>query len=300
MFSPRQLLTFGVLMEQLLALRSQIISKEGPEKGEAVFHLLAFAIDKFANYNNVLASWHISHQVIRGIFDRHDFSFKPTFTEMAPAIVSAGLGWVVDNVTDAYQAIAELPNSGKSTAIEITQGSATALPQLNDGSIDAVIVDPPYSDNVQYSELADFFYVWLKRTQNHRRPEWFSTLLCENDQEAVKNDARYRALFDGKAKDAKVAAQAHYQRLMTEVFRECHRILRPDGVLTVMFTHKKQEAWEALFDSLIMAGFAITATWPIKTESEHSLHQAKKNAAQSTVVLVARKRTPAAGVGYFD
>ena len=79
---------------------------------------------------------------------------------------------------------------------------------------------------------------------------------------------------------------------MTGTFRECHRILRDDGVLTVMFTHKKQEAWEALFTSLIRSGFTITATWPVKTESEHSLHQAKKNAAQSTVFLVARKRDP--------
>ena len=87
---------------------------------------------------------------------------------------------------------------------------------------------------------------------------------------------------------------------MTGTFRECHRILRDDGVLTVMFTHKKQEAWEALFTALISSGFTITATWPVKTESEHSLHQAKKNAAQSTVFLVARKRDPDAGTGYFD
>jgi hypothetical protein len=67
-----------------------------------------------------------------------------------------------------------------------------------------------------------------------------------------------------------------------------------------MFTHKKQEAWESLFASLIKAGFTISATWPVKTESEHSLHQAKKNAAQSTVILVARVRAPNAGIGYFD
>jgi adenine-specific DNA methylase len=67
-----------------------------------------------------------------------------------------------------------------------------------------------------------------------------------------------------------------------------------------MFTHKKQEAWEALFSSLIASGFTITATWPVKTESEHSLHQAKKNAAQSTVILVARKRPKDAGFGYWD
>jgi adenine-specific DNA methylase len=87
---------------------------------------------------------------------------------------------------------------------------------------------------------------------------------------------------------------------MTDTFKECRRILRDAGVLTVMFTHKKQEAWEALFNSLIRAGFIITATWPVKTESEHSLHQAKKNAAQSTVILVARKRPAGTGVGYFD
>lgn len=152
---------------------------------------------------------------------------------------------------------------------------------------------------MQYSELADFFYVWLKRSQGHRRPAWFSSLLCEHDLEAVTNDARFRTKH-AKAKDAKAAAQAHYQRLMTETFREARRVLRPDGVLTVMFTHKKQEAWEALFAALIEAGFTITATWPVKTESEHSLHQAKKNAAQSTVILVARARPEHAGTGYFD
>ena len=67
-----------------------------------------------------------------------------------------------------------------------------------------------------------------------------------------------------------------------------------------MFTHKQQEEWESLFASLIEAGFMITATWPVKTESEHSLHQAKKNAAQSTVILVCRKRSEEAGVGYFN
>jgi hypothetical protein len=152
---------------------------------------------------------------------------------------------------------------------------------------------------VQYSELADFFYVWLKRTQGHRRPEWFSSLLCDNTLEAVRNDARFR-IGKVKAKEAKAAAQAHYERLMTEVFVEARRVLRPDDVLTVMFTHKKQEAWESLFASLVEAGFTISATWPVKTESEHSLHQAKKNAAQSTVILVARVRAPNAGTGYFD
>jgi adenine-specific DNA methylase len=210
-----------------------------------------------------------------------------------------GVDWALDNTIEAYEQIAGLPCTESITPVEISLGSATNLPHINDCSITAVVVDPPYADNVQYSELSDFFYVWLKRTQGLRRPEWFSTYLCEDDQEAVVNISRHR---NGKksVKEARQEAHRFYGRLMTDTFRECKRILRDDGVLTVMFTHKKQEAWEALFTSLIHAGFMITATWPVKTESEHSLHQAKKNAAQSTVLLVARKRPAHAGVGYFD
>jgi putative DNA methylase len=152
---------------------------------------------------------------------------------------------------------------------------------------------------VQYAELADFFYVWLKRTQGHRRPEWFATALCPRDQEAVVNITRHRD-GDAAASEARQAAHAFYQRLMTESFAEARRVLRDDGVLTVMFTHKQQSAWAALFESLIAAGFTITATWPVQTESQHSLHQADKNAAQSTVILVGRKRPPGAGRAYFD
>lgn len=307
MFLARQLLGFGVLVEELRRLRVEIVAKEGADLGEAVAHLLALVIDKFANYNSILCSWHAPRSIMRSVFDRHDFSFKSTFAEMAPCSAGSGLDWAMDSALGAFENLADLPKDLNVQPVEIHLGSATNLPHINDGSITAVVVDPPYADNVQYSELADFFYVWLKRTQGHRRPEWFSTYLCEHDQEAVVNISRHReggkakrGARDGSAKEAREKANAFYQQLMTEVFAECSRILRDDGVLTVMFTHKKQEAWEALFSSLIASGFTITATWPVKTESEHSLHQAKKNAAQSTVILVARKRPKGAGFGYWD
>ena len=299
MFSPRQLLGFGVLMEELQGLKPEVIAEEGEERGEAIVHLLAFVLDKLANWNSILSTWNVNAQTVRSVFDRHDFSFKFTFSEMAPVVAGGGLAWALDNACSAYEEVAKLSRSKNSHVVDMSQGSATSLIHIGDNSLDAIVVDPPYSDNVQYSELADFFYVWLKRNQGHRRPEWFSSLLCENDDEAVKNDARFRnTTTSGKA--AKAAAQAHYQDLMTKVFSEARRVLRAEGVLTVMFTHKKQEAWEALFESLIQAGFTITATWPIVTEGAHSLHQAKKNAAQSTVILVARVRAPRAGTGYFD
>lgn len=299
MFAPRQLLGLGTLMEELGRLHSKILEEEGEEVGEGVLHLLSFALDKLANYDSYLASWNVRLRAVRSVFDRHDFAFKSTFTELALVSAGAGLSWAIGDTLRAFEELVSLPRSELAVAVDIGQGSATSLIQVADHSLDAVVVDPPYSDNVQYSELADFFYVWLKRSQGHRRPEWFSSLLCDHTLEAVKNDAWFRAK-GVTAKEAKAAAQARYERLMTETFVEAKRVLRSDGVLSVMFTHKKQEAWESLFASLIEAGFVISATWPVKTESEHSLHQAKKNAAQSTVILVARVRAPSAGVGYFD
>lgn len=299
MFSARQLLGMGVLVEELRALRPEIVAKEGEDRGGAIEHLLAFAIDKFLNYNSLLASWNAPRAVMRSVFDRHDFAWKSTFAEMAPCGAGSGVAWTIDNVLESWEKLASLPRADNARAAAVTLGSATSLPFLADGSIAAVIVDPPYDDNVQYSELADFFYVWLKRTQGHRHPDWFATYLCDHDEEAVVNVSRFRDDHDA-VKGARAASRNHYRELMTATFRECRRVLQDDGVLTVMFTHKKQEAWEALFTSLIRSGFTITATWPIKTESEHSLHQAKKNAAQSTVFLVARKRDPDAGTGYFD
>ena len=308
MFSSRQLLCMGTLVEELQKLRLEIIKSDGEELGEAVVHLLAQIIDKYCDYNSKQAIWHPYREVIAHTFKVHAFPFHPANAEMAPCNSGSGFAWAIANVLDSYEDLAKLSRSSDLRSIEISLGSSTNLSNVPSGSVHAVVVDPPYDDNVQYSELANFFYVWLKRTQGHRRPEWFSTYLCEHSQEAVVNASRFLTENGnrpgkrerGESVAAKVKSRDFYRQVMTDTFKECRRILRDDGVLTVMFTHKKQEAWEALFTALIKAGFTITATWPVKTESEHSLHQARKNAAQSTVLLVARKRPPGVGKGYFD
>lgn len=91
-------------------------------------------------------------------------------------------------------------------------------------------------------------------------------------------------------KSAAELADEHYERMLRSAWREAHRVLRDDGVMTVMFTHKRVDAWDTLGASLLDAGFAIEASWPVHTESEHSLHQAKKNSASSTIFLACRKR----------
>jgi adenine-specific DNA methylase len=147
-----------------------------------------------------------------------------------------------------------------------------------------------------YAECSDFFYVWMKRTLGHLDPDMFRDELTNKDDEAVKNVARFTSM--GRKKDQ--LALEDYERKMAAAFREMHRVLTDDGVLTVMFTHKKVEAWDTLATSLIGAGFAIHSSWPVHTESEHSLHQAKKNAAQSTILLTCRKREPRTEPVWWD
>ena len=159
------------------------------------------------------------------------------------------------------------------------------LDHIADATVDVIVMDPPYYDNVMYAELSDFFYVWLKRTAGHVVPELFTRQLTDKDNEAVANPAK----FAGQ-KGAKALANRDYQERMARIFDECRRVLKPNGIMTLMFTHKATGAWDALTKGLMEAGFVITASWPINTEAEGSLHIKDKAAANSTIFLVCRPR----------
>jgi adenine-specific DNA methylase len=295
MFSTRQLLALGTCIEAFREVEEDTRRELPPDRARAVLTYLALAVDKCADYNSRMIRWHSTRDVIAGTFDRHDFSFKWSHAEFDAA--HNLLPWTVDQVVDAYAGMARLVESANLPLfsgdgprvvdrLTVENRNAASLPSLPSGSVHLVCVDPPYYDNVMYAELSNFFYVWQKRTIGHLYPEWFKTQLVEPDEEAVANPARFAALGGKKKK----LAEEDYQRKMAACFREMHRILRDDGVLTVMFTHKRVDAWDSLGTALIEAGFTIEASWPVHTESEHSLHQAKKNAAASTILLVCRKR----------
>jgi len=297
MFSPRQLLAMGAFVETLHEVRDELRRAMEEERAQAVDTYLAMAISKAINYNSYPASWHAPRSVMRSVFDRHGFSFKWTFGEFDAA--ANLLPWGVDQVYNAYRGIAELLQLPQTTlqgiraqwgSLDILQGSASDLASLPDGSVHAIVTDPPYYDNVMYAELSDFFYVWLKRTAGYLYPEWFAAQLTDKDAEAVANAARFADL--GRRK--RQMAERDYERKMEAAFREMGRVLRDDGTLTVMFTHKRVEAWDTLASALINAGFCVQSSWPVHTESEHSLHQAKKNAARSTILLACRKRSVSA------
>jgi putative DNA methylase len=280
-FTPRQLLTLVTYAECLKTIESEIITDTGSIKNkEAIITYLGISLDKAVVYNNRHCRFDPSRG-IRSVFDRHDFAFVWSHAEFDGS--ANLLPWVVDQTIDAYteitklifpsqQSVFEQNAASKIVNLKIYRESAVELRDISPDSIHNISVDPPYYDNVQYAELADFFYVWLKRSVGHLFPEFFTDELTNKDDEAVANPARFQSM--GKKK--KDLAEQDYQRKMAAAFREMHRVLHPDGVLTVMFTHKKVEAWDTLASALIGAGFTIKASWPVHTESEHSLHQAKK------------------------
>ena len=302
-FTLRQLLSLVTFLEALREVKKEMRAQMDEERAAAVETYLGIMMDKNVIYDNRLCRFDPTRG-IRSTFDRHDFAFVWSHAEFD---ASANLlPWAVDQITDSYKELAELSGSvqpslwksARTSPVErlrITQGSAANLSGMLGDSVHHICVDPPYYDNVMYAELSDFFYVWLKRSVGHLYPEFFRDPLTDKDSEAVANPARFKALSNGRGgarPRPKDLAQQDYERKMAACFREMYRVLHPDGVLTVMFTHKQVEAWDTLASALIGAGFAIRASWPVHTESEHSLHQAQKNAAASTILLVCRKRTP--------
>ena len=303
LFSPRQLLCHGTSVE---VFREMLDADRAGGKltdvRRAAYGYVALSLDKLLNYNSRMSVWMPTRQVVANTFNRHDFAFCWSHAEMAPLIVGLGYDWALEQTAKCIGELVALvgPDANddagglfaEATAdthprppLNITCKPGDSLDHIADGTVDLVVMDPPYYDNVMYAELSDFFYVWLKRTAGHLFPELFRSHLTDKDNEAVANPARFRDQKGGKA-----LAERDYQERMASIFAECRRTLKADGVMTLMFTHKATGAWDALTKGLMETGFAITASWPINTEAEGSMHIKDKAAAKSTIFLVCRPR----------
>lgn len=280
MYTPRQLLGLLTAMETLHDIMPKIMAKHGPERGKAIVHYLQYMIDKCVDYNSRQTRWEYTRSVIKGTFGRHDFSLKWTYGEMVFTGISSGLAWGRDQIIDAYKGICTLLKGGHIQTPQITNGSAANM-NIPDKSADIICVDPPYYNNVQYAELSDFFYVWQKRTFRGLYPDFFGRRLTNKADEAVANPVR-----DGSAANA----DRTYEKLMGEIFAECRRVMKDDGIMTMMFTHKTQAAWETLTRALIESGWIISSSFPVDSEASVSMHQKEMAAAASSIFLACRKR----------
>lgn len=162
---------------------------------------------------------------------------------------------------------------------QITQASATALP-YSDNFFDAVFTDPPYYDNVPYSYLADFFYVWSKRTIGDVYPELFSTPLTPKKQEIVAYSNKEGGFEAGKQ---------FFEEQLKKSFQEIQRILKPNGIAVIVYAHKSMEGWETLVNSLLDSGLVMTGAWPLHTEMAARLVAKETASLASSIYIVCRK-----------
>ena len=256
-----------------------------------------------------LAHWDSSRAGSKTASAQHSLNLMWNYPEVS------GTGelwnWCASALTSDYESLCRLVGSSSDSSIltgftksgttylnqvNVVAASANSLTHIPNQSLDAVVTDPPYYATIQYSELADFFYVWQKRVLGDVFPELYLSELTDKDREAVANPSRFRNMGES----ADVLANRDYEAKMALAFAEYHRVLRDDGVMTVQFNHKDSGAWDVLAKSLIDAGFEITASWAVSTENPQNLHQAQKNSVSSTVLLVCRKRNPDAGQAWWD
>lgn len=317
-FAPRQLLGHCTAVEVYRELLAEAEAQGAlSDVARAAFGYLALSLDKMLNYNSRMSVWMSTREVMANTFNRHDFAFCWSHAEMAPLIVGLGYDWALEQTAKCIEELVALchPDAkvgaggtpqdafdfhGESMKfvpppVTLSCQSGDALDHITDASVDAVVMDPPYYDNVMYAELSDFFYVWLKRTAGYVYPGLFRRPLTDKEREAVANPARFK-----ESKGAKALAGRDYQQKMQSIFAEMRRVLKPDGIMTLMFTHKATGAWDALTKGLMAADFMITASWPINTEAEGSLHIKDKSAANSTIFLVCRPRETVKETSYWE
>lgn len=288
LFTDRQmlmLLTFSAATREA----HQRMIEQGYDEGcaKAVATYLATAIDRQAENSSILCRWNAIAEKMQGTFGRQALPMVWDFCETSPFGGSVG-DWVsiINLQANGIEGAAMFCNFPGN----VYRGSATNLP-WSDGFFDAVITDPPYYDNVPYADISDFFYVWLKRTIGHLYPEHFATEGTPKKKEAVANSIRYGG-------DKEKAKQA-YEGMMAKAFAEAQRVLKPGGLMTVVYAHKTMLGWTTLVNALRESGFTVTEAWPLDTEMKTRMRGMESAALASSIFLIARKRE-GAETGHYE
>ena len=177
----------------------------------------------------------------------------------------------------------------RKTKCECKLASTTSLP-YPDLYFDAIFTDPPYYDNIPYGDLSDFFYVWLKRCIGDFFPELFATPLVPKKYEIIAEPTRHETASDAKQ---------FFEDLLSKAFKEMYRVLKWEGIATIVYAHKTTSGWETMLNSLMNAGFVVTASWPINTEKKERLRAKGTASLASSIYMVCRKinRTK---IGFFN
>jgi len=274
LFNSRQKLALITFVEKVrLAYKKMVEEGYDEEYAKAVVSYLGLGIDRIADRNSSLSIWNNIAEKQEHTFGRQAL---PMVWDYAETNVIEGVqGWK-KQFSYTLHALENIPV--KSIPSTVFQSSATSL-SYHDNYFDAVFTDPPYYDNVPYSYLSDFFYVWLKRTIGDLYPELFSTPLTPKSKEIVAytNDRTWEE------------AKAFFEENLKKSFQEIYRVLKPNGITTIVYAHKSTSGWETLINSLLDSGLVIIASWPIHTEMKARLRARESAALASSIYFVARK-----------
>jgi putative DNA methylase len=295
LFVSRQVLALATIVRHSRLASEQAFPIGKDEWSESVLCYLAAAIDRLAEFSTTNATWAQGGEFIRGTHVQFALPMVWDFAEVSPLSHTTGgyagsVEWVSLGVEHLLHALA-----GMKPPTVISDSVLAASAQ----NFEVVLTDPPYYDEIAYSDVSDFFYAWLRRTLHGLSPEidqafreplgpkWNAE---RNDGELIDDSSR----FGGD----RAVSKAVYEEGMFRAFLACDRALVPDGRMVVVFANKSPDAWETLVSAIIRAGFTVDGSWPIQTERQARTRALSAAALASSVWLVCRKRPEAARPGW--
>jgi len=289
LFNPRQQLALITFVEEIKSSYESIkeevtkITKDNQqiemvpdELAKAVMGYLASILDIHSAFNNSLARWENTSEAIKHVYSRQALPMIWDYVEVNSLSGSSG---TVESGMPFYLKYLRFASGMSSSQPTCQVASATSL-SFADNSLDAILTDPPYYDNVPYAALSDFFYVWLKRCVGDLFPDLLSTPVVPKSNEAIMEPTRHETKEDAKA---------FFEEMLSKSFQEMYRVLKPDGIAVIVYAHKTTQGWETMLNALIDAGFVVTASWPIHTEMKTRLRAAQSAALASSIYMVCRK-----------
>ena len=276
LFTARQLTV-------LVRLARTVSETSGPIK-----NLLAIALNRTADGSASVSSWLASGEEVKHVFARQAIPIVWDFGE-SNYMSDASRSW-----SSAIDSVAKVvANSSSTPTLAQTQLADGAEHPLPDQAATVWFTDPPYYDSVPYAHLADFFFVWLKRSIPDYpllRNAWGTENGTTPKQREIVVDRPHHLSTSNK--DA-----TSYESGMAQAFTEGRRVLHDDGVGSVVFAHKTTEGWEALLSGMIKGGWTLTGSWPISTEMGSRLNAQDTASLATSIHLICRPRLEDASIG---
>lgn len=280
LFTSRQLLSLMTFVKWVKLAHKEMLDKGYEEEfGKAICTYLGLGVGKVVDRLSALGVWYTGGEKLQSPVASGRLPMSWDFPEANP--LEGGSGSWENGMAYLIPALQELCKISNSSS-NVKRSSSSQKNFSEESCFDAVITDPPYYDNVPYSYLSDYFYVWFKRCLGYLYPEHFSGLTTPKKAEAIVEPSR----FEGNI----LKAREDYENKMFLALSEANRLLKSNGILVTVYAHKTTAGWATLVDALRRAKFTITEAWPLDTEQQGGLRSLRASLA-SSIFLVARKRT---------